>query len=73
MVKCDEQYIFKYYNENGEHEFIHMPTNKKAAEIISDLMMCKKFKCDSTIFTALYMAMRKLQGFSDEDIQNLIK
>ena len=72
MVKCDDEYFcFKYYNENNEHEFI-TPTYNKAAEIISNLMLCPEFQCDSTISSALYMAMRKLQGFSDEDISILM-
>ena len=73
MVKCDEKYlIFKYYNENNEHELIGNPSYDKAAEIISNLMLCPEFQCDLTISSALYMAMRKLQGFSDEDIQRLM-
>lgn len=74
MVKCDEDYLsFKYYNENGEHEFIDVPTYKKAAEIISNLILCPEFHCDMTISHSLYIAMRKLQGFSDKDIHNLMK
>ena len=70
MVKCDDDCVcFKYYNEKGEHEFISVPTYDKAAEIISNLMNCPEFQCDSTILHSLYMAMRKLQGFSDKDIQ----
>ena len=73
MVKCDEEHlIFKYYNENNEHEFIDRPSCDKAAEIISNLMLCPEFQCDSTISHALYMGMRKLQGFSDEDIKRLM-
>lgn len=73
MVKCDEKYlIFKYYNENNEHEFIDKPSYAKAAEIISNLILCPEFQCDSTISHALYMGMRKLQGFSDEDIRGLM-
>lgn len=73
MVKCDEEYlIFKYYNENNEHEFIDKPSYDKGAEIISNLISCPEFQCDSTILSALYMAMRKLQGFSDEDIRRLM-
>jgi hypothetical protein len=45
----------------------------KAAEVINDLMTSKEFICDQTILNSLYMAMRKLQGFSDEDIKNLIR
>ena len=72
MVKCDEQYlIFKYYNDKNEHEFTKSLSYNKAAEIINDLMLCDEFHCDSTILSALYMAMRKLQGFSDEDIRRL--
>lgn len=74
MVKCDDEYVcFKYYNENGEHEFIDVPTYEQAAKIISNLILCPEFHCDSTISNALYMGMRKLQGFSDKDIQNLMK
>lgn len=74
MVKCDDEYVcFKYYNENGEHEFIDVPTYEQAAKIISNLILCPEFHCDSTILNALYMGMRKLQGFSDKDIQNLMK
>ena len=72
MIKCDK-YGFKYYNEDGEHEIIDVPTNAKAAEIINDLLMCNDFKYDSTILSALYIAMRKLQNFSDEDIKKLIE
>lgn len=73
MVKCDEEYLcFKYYNENGEHEFIDKSTYDEAAKIISNLMLCPEFQCDTTISHALYMGMRKLQGFSDEDIQRLM-
>ena len=73
MVKCDEEYLcFKYYNENGEHEFIDKPTYDEAAKIISNLMLCPELQCDTTISHALYMGMRKLQGFSDEDIQRLM-
>lgn len=74
MVKCDEKYLgFKYYNENNEHEFIDSLTKDKAVTIINDLMFCPEFKCDSTILGALYMAMRKLQGLSDEDIMRLMR
>ncbi len=73
MIKCDENYSFKYCNENNEHEFINIPTCDKAVEIISDLMSCEDFRCDSTILNALYMAMRKLQGLSDKDIQRLMQ
>ena len=74
MVKCDEKYLcFKYYNENNEHEFIDILTKDKAITIINDLMLCPEFKCDSTILASLYMAIRKLQGFSDEDIMRLME
>lgn len=73
MVKYDRECDdFKYYNENGEHEFIDIPTYKQAAGIISNLILCPEFHCDSTISSALYMAMRKLQGFSDKDIKRLM-
>lgn len=73
MVKCDEDCLaFKYYNEKGEHEFIDVPTYEKAAEIISNLMLCPEFHCDTTIYHSLYMAMRKLQGFTDKDIKRLM-
>ena len=73
MVKCDEKYLcFKYYNEKDEHEFIEKPTYDEAANIISNLILCQEVHCDSTISHALYMGMRKLQGFSDEDIQRLM-
>lgn len=69
MIKFDERYgIFKYYNENDEHEFIDNLTCDETAEIIFNLILCPKFKCDSTITNALCMAMRKLQGYSDKDI-----
>lgn len=71
MIKCDNQYLnFKYYNENNEHEFIDI---EKASNIIEDLIHCPEFQCDSTVLQALYMAMRKLQGFSDEEIYKLCK
>ncbi len=75
MVKCDddERVCFKYYNENDEHEFIETPTYEQAAIIIYNLILCSEFHCDTTILSALYMGMRKLQGFSDKDIQNLMK
>ena len=74
MVKCDDKYlIFKYYNDKDGHEFIDIPTYDKAAEIINNLIACPEFRCDSTILNSLYMAMRKLQGFSDEDIQRLMR
>ena len=48
MVKYDdEDFSFKYYNKNNEHEFIDIPTYDKAAEIIDDLMLCKEFRYDS--------------------------
>ncbi len=72
MVKCDEK-VFKYYNKDNEHEFIDVPTYNQAAEIICDLMLSEEFMCDSTILSALYLAMRKLQGFSDEDIKGLMR
>ena len=72
MVKCDEDIlIFQYFNDNNQHELISKLSYDTAAEIISDLMLCPEFQCDSTISHALYIAMRKLQGFSDEDIQKL--
>ena len=64
---------FKYYNKNNEHEFIDILTKDKAITIINDLMFCPEFKCDSTILASLYMAIRKLQGFSDEDIMRLMR
>lgn len=73
MVKYDRDCKdFKYYNENGEHEFIDNFTYEQAAKIICELMLCQEFKHDTTIGGALYMAMRKLQGFSDKDIQKLM-
>ena len=74
MVKCGEKYLcFKYYNDNNEHEFIDILTKDKAITIIDDLMSCPEFKCDSTILGSLYMAVRKLQGFSDKDIMRLMR
>lgn len=72
MVKCDEEYLcFRYYNDNGDHEFINKPTYDEAAKIIYDLMRCPEFRYDSTILSSLYTAVRKLQGFSDKDIQRM--
>lgn len=73
MIKFDRDCgYFKYYNKNGEHEFINRPSYNQSAEIINDLMSCPEFRYDSTILNALYMAMRKLQGFSNNDIQRMM-
>lgn len=73
MVKCDENCLsFKYHNEKGKDEFIDVLSYEKAAEIISNLILCPEFHCDTTISNSLYMAMRKLQGFSDKDIKRLM-
>ena len=74
MVKYDNKcFGYKYYNENGEHELMNSITYDKASEVINDLMTSREFMCDQTILDSLYMAMRKLQGFSDEDIKNLMR
>ena len=74
MVKYDEtSYSFKYYDENGEHRLIDKITYEEAAKIICDLKLSTDFMCDMTISHALYVAMRKLQGFSDDfviDVSN---
>ena len=74
MVKYDNKcFGYKYYNESGEHKLMNSITYDKAAEVINDLMTSREFMCDQTILNSLYMAMRKLQGFSDEDIKNLMR
>ena len=73
MIKYDmKNNNFKYYNENGEHEFINAPTFEQAAKIIYDLMRCPEFQYDSTILSALYMGMQKLSGISDKHIKRLM-
>ena len=72
MVKYDETGgSFKYYDENGEHRLIDKVTYEESAKIICDLKLSPDFMCDMTISHALYVAMRKLQGFSDEDIKRM--
>lgn len=72
MVKFDEiSGSFKYYDENGEHKLIDKVTYEESAKILSDLNLSPDFRCDMTILHALYVAMRKLQGFSDEDIKKM--
>lgn len=74
MVKYDNKcFTYKYYNENGEHKLMNNIAYDKAAEVINDLITSKEFICDQTILNSLYMAMRKLQGFSDEDIKKLMR
>ena len=73
MVKCDKEYlIFKYYNEDEEHQFINKMSYEKAGEIICSLLRCPQFQCDSTVLSALYMGMQKLAGLSDRDIKKLM-
>ena len=67
MIKYDG-HSYKYYNENNEHEFIDNHTYDKAADIINELLTCEEFQCDSTIISALYVAMRKMQ----EDVDDIM-
>lgn len=59
---------FLYYNENNDHMFLKEITPMKAAEIIDELLQLPEFGCDKNIAISLYIAMKKLQGFSDESI-----
>lgn len=73
MVKYDEtSNSFKYYDESGKHSLIDKVSYEESIKIINDLILCPEFQCDSTVLSVLYMSMRKLQGFSDEDIQRLM-
>lgn len=72
MVKHDG-IAFKYYNEKGKHELLSQIPFDKAADILWDLGLSSDFRCDQSISGALYIAVRKLQGFSDEDIQKLTR
>ena len=75
MVKYDKTInSFKYYYRNNEYELIKLTPNDKdkIVEILNDLMFCPEFQYDSMILDALYIAMRTIQGFYDEDISKLL-
>ena len=70
MIKYDlESESFKYYDENGNHKLTDDLTYDDIANIIWDLSL--SFRCDMTISHALYVAVRKLQGYSDEEIKKM--
>lgn len=43
-----------------------------ATGLLWDLGLSQDFTCDQTISHALYLAVRKLQGFSNENIKKLM-
>lgn len=71
MIKYNYDCDAYFYYEDDKHILTKKVSNDMAATIISNLILSQDFQCDQTISTALYKAMRKLQGFSDEDINRL--
>ena len=72
MVKyIEESQSYQYFDDEGNRIFLKNISCKQAKDIIMQLMMCDDFIADSNIFHSLLIGIRKLEGFSDEDIERL--